>query len=289
MSLEEANKIFKSIVAADRKYRVLLLIVGHGARPGEAVRLHVSDFVKADCTEFYIQNTKVAYNGRSARRDLKIVPPWVGKEIRNYVEEAYANGELKGGYLFPTCQPGKYKHMQRSSINVWFARKRKELGMDEVVDVNKGSKAPQYRITPYSFRRLFATEMAFAGADQRVIATLMGHKDLSITSQYQNKARILELAPQQVKLMPQFLGQGQTTLSNFTDVSSLLIKPSEKEQTQVLKPTPAAERILRRSYFKRVVKQLCQCGEPLRISKLGTKLQCKKCWEYYPLPKLETP
>lgn len=224
METEEAEKLFASIGEAEKKYEILLLLVLHGCRPCEAVKLHLSDFVKDDCTEFYVDNTKVVRKGKNPRRDLKIMPSWVGEEIRKYIETGLAFGDIRGGYLFPSNRLYKHRSMSPHSLLTWFARKRQQIGLTDIVGWKpapprmreKGIKlVPQYRCSPYSLRRLFATELGVRGADQRVIALMMGHSDTRITMGYQDKAKLFRLAPAVASKMPRFFSEGQISLKNF--------------------------------------------------------------------------
>lgn len=204
----EAEQFFRSITPTEEKYRILLLLVCNGTRGGEAVRLHINDFVTPDCGQFYVYNTKVARNGKRPRRDLKILPSWIAREVRSYIKKQYELNLLKGGYLFPTNKFMRQGHMKYDSFIAWFAEKRKKLGFTEVVDYkpappklrSKGIlKVPQYRISIYSFRRFMATEEAKRGTPQQFTAARMGHLDTRTTSIYVNRQAIFEMLPQIVE------------------------------------------------------------------------------------------
>lgn len=216
VTLDEARRIFSSIRPGEVKYRILLLLVAHGCRPCEAVKLNIADFIDDTCRKFYVTNTKVAYNGRQPRRDLKVLPLWVAEAVKWYITEAYSLGLLRQGYLFPTDRPSKRSHMHQRSLNAWFCKRRRELGLTEIVGWNKGSNAGQFRVQVYSLRRLFATELVAAGVKLEEVALLMGHNSIDITMGYVSKRRLFEQAEVSVAKMPRFMAAGQLRLSAYT-------------------------------------------------------------------------
>jgi site-specific recombinase XerD len=294
---EEVERFFQSITPGELKYKVILLLICSGIRPGEAVRLNIADIIKPDCSQLYVSNTKVARDGKKPRRDLKVLSKNVAAELRRYIEQAYADNQVRNGYFFPTSCRLRRAHMSRDSFSVWFCRKRKQLGMTEVIDwknapssmknmhwegCSTNSKMPQYRISPYSFRRFFATEMAMHGQDQRVIALLMGHLDTRITSQYQDRLRMLQLAPEAVEHMPKFFGEGQKKLGDFFEYKPIepAIKPENCLHVPVNYVEPSAEIVRpQRGRPKAPVLHCSDCQEILKKTKMGS-LYCEHCNTY---------
>ena len=225
IEVEEAQRIIKSISKAENKFRILLLLVASGVRPCEAVQINLLDFVKPDYSQFYVNNSKVVPKGKLPRRDLKIVPKWMAKQLREYVELAHYSGQVKQGYIFPSYTNNKSSHMAKGSLFTWFHRKRKELGLLDVVggyEASEHMKAkgltqiPRYRIGLYSFRRLFATEAEKCGIEDTVTAFLMGHQDTKTTQQYKDKRELLRKAPVQINQMPNFFETEQSKLAAYT-------------------------------------------------------------------------
>lgn len=167
----------KGSLTAFRDAVIFKTAYGWGLRRGEARMLDVVDVgVNPRAAEFggygvlYVRHGKAMRGSPPKRRSVLTVWDWAADCLREWVDQARPHYPGAAGLpaLFPSERSGR---VDLTHLNRVFARYRRELGLDEGLDL-------------HSLRRSYVTHLIEDGFDALFVQQQVGHEHASTTSLY---------------------------------------------------------------------------------------------------------
>ncbi len=156
LSTEEVARLFEAVPSPKQRL-VLMTIYSAGLRVSEAVHLRVADIDSARMVIHVRQ-------GKGGKDRQVMLSPLLLEELR-----AYWRFVRPRSWLFPGNDPEQ--PLSVACVQRVCQKARRAAGIDKPV-------------SPHTLRHSFATHLLEAGADLRLIQSLLGHRSLSTTQRY---------------------------------------------------------------------------------------------------------
>jgi integrase len=176
------------LAVASGKFRTLVLLLGYcGLRFGEATGLRVSDVdlrarrIRVSRSVTYVRGTG-RVEGTTKNRSARTVPvpkflaPLLATEIQGRDSTALVFGSQRGGYLTPGEVRWVFDPAVQTVRAAMMAQRQQEI------EQTGQAQTPEFPvISPHDLRHTCASLAISAGANVKVLQTLLGHKTATLT------------------------------------------------------------------------------------------------------------
>lgn len=162
----------------------IFILLYTGLRVGEVVKLKRENFNK----DFSLLTFK-PLKRKGQFIHTRAIPEILRSKLVIYnfrYKRRYRNNFM----FFPYGNQVKNDHIQESTIQIWFSRMRKEIGLDDIYYIKKRNKidkpVPLYRVSPHTLRHYVLFKLYDKSKDIKACQQIIGHKKLETTASYIN-------------------------------------------------------------------------------------------------------